>query len=176
MQPAQPVKALSPSDQAVSPAMAHFTLRAAPPTPLHLSQAPAAQREKATAQCLLPRISRARTATGMEMRRRRCWPKVTVRVREAATPCTAQLTPVLWREDMGITVMVRLNDNCSTVCEYFRCWFALEQLFLSVMVCCCSSGWGNQSSWGSQQGYDMYQGFGGQNQGSSSYSGYNTHY
>ncbi|XP_072240511.1 interleukin enhancer-binding factor 3-like [Leuresthes tenuis] len=39
-----------------------------------------------------------------------------------------------------------------------------------------SYGWGNQSSWGSQQGYDMYQGFGGQNQGSSSYSGYSTHY
>ncbi|XP_026215772.1 interleukin enhancer-binding factor 3-like isoform X3 [Anabas testudineus] len=31
-------------------------------------------------------------------------------------------------------------------------------------------GWGNQSSWGSQQGYVMYQGFGGQSQGS--YSGY----
>ncbi|KAK2919377.1 interleukin enhancer-binding factor 3-like isoform X1 [Channa argus] len=31
-------------------------------------------------------------------------------------------------------------------------------------------GWGNQSSWVNQQGYGMYQGFGGQNQGS--YSGY----
>ncbi|XP_041822710.1 interleukin enhancer-binding factor 3-like isoform X2 [Chelmon rostratus] len=31
-------------------------------------------------------------------------------------------------------------------------------------------GWGGQSSWGNQQGYSMYQGFGGQNQGS--YSGY----
>ncbi|GAA6220304.1 interleukin enhancer-binding factor 3-like [Lates japonicus] len=31
-------------------------------------------------------------------------------------------------------------------------------------------GWGSQSSWGNQQGYSMYQGFGGENQGS--YSGY----
>ncbi|XP_029997321.1 interleukin enhancer-binding factor 3-like isoform X2 [Sphaeramia orbicularis] len=31
-------------------------------------------------------------------------------------------------------------------------------------------GWGNQSSWGGQQDYNMYQGFGGQQQGS--YSGY----
>ncbi|KAM9769139.1 interleukin enhancer-binding factor 3-like isoform 2-T2 [Menidia menidia] len=40
-----------------------------------------------------------------------------------------------------------------------------------------SYGWGgDQSSWATQQGYSMYQSYGGQNQASGSYSGYNTQY
>lgn len=74
MQQAPQKEVEATADQAVTLATAPFTPRAALPTPplLFPAPTPAPLRERATSQCLLPPIRRAPTATGMEMRRRRC--------------------------------------------------------------------------------------------------------
>lgn len=110
-QPATLPEALEPLGQAAPRAMAHFTQRATH-SPPHPSPAPTPvpQRQETTSQCLLPLTRRAPTATGMEMRKRRCWPKVRMKAREEeSTLCTAQLTLAQWRVDRFIIIMVS-ND------------------------------------------------------------------